>query len=259
MKQRFSRARQHQQGYVLLILLLYVAFISIGVAVAVQGISFQIKRDREEELIHRGTQYSRAVRRFIKAFGRYPNSIDELESTNNIKFLRKRYKDPISGKEFHPIHLMDLPGPSVAPLFPGTKLSQAAGSVADSNSPIGSNVENQPVEQASESNDQNSATPSGGLVTANTSLPAQSLAQPLQSKGARQSSSRGPIVGVESVSKQKTIREFDRKDRYEQWKFIYDPANDHGGLLKTPNQQTLPGQVQNQQLPKTEKSLFGTP
>ena len=110
MKKRSSRNRRDgEQGYVLLILLLSVALLSIGVGVLIQGIEFEIRRDREEELIHRGVQYSRAVRKFIKAVGRYPNSVEELESTNNIRFLRKRYKDPITGKDFKILHLMDLP------------------------------------------------------------------------------------------------------------------------------------------------------
>src|SRR3974390_3135638 len=103
------QCRQGEQGYVLLVLLLSLALLSIGFTVMIQGIEFEIKRDREEELIHRGVQYSRAVRKFIKAFGRYPNSVEELENTNNIRFLRKRYKDPITGKDFKVLHLMDLP------------------------------------------------------------------------------------------------------------------------------------------------------
>ena len=43
-----------------------------------------------------------------------------------------------------------------------------------------------------------------------------------------------PIVGVASTSKDKTIREFNKKDHYNQWQFIYDPSTDRGGLLTTP-------------------------
>jgi len=58
----------------------------------------------------------------------------------------------------------------------------------------------------------------------------------------------GAIIGVASVSKDKTIREFNKKDHYNQWQFIYDPTTDRGGLLMTPNQPPLQGAVQlNQQ------------
>ena len=39
----------------------------------------QIKRDREEELCHRGTAYMRAIQHFYKKFGRYPTRMEELE------------------------------------------------------------------------------------------------------------------------------------------------------------------------------------
>ena len=107
--------RKAESGYVLLILLLAVALLSIGFLVAVQKLEFQIKRDREEEMIHRGVQYSRAVRRFFKKTGRYPTRIEELESTNNIRFLRKRYKDPMNRdpktgqeRDFKLLHLQDV-------------------------------------------------------------------------------------------------------------------------------------------------------
>src|SRR5712692_10329197 len=102
-----SRARR-EHGYILLTLMLFVALLTIGFLAIIQRIDFQIKRDREEELIHRGVQYSRAVRRYFKKFGRYPTRIEELESSNNIRFLRQRYKDPITGKDFKPLHLTDV-------------------------------------------------------------------------------------------------------------------------------------------------------
>jgi hypothetical protein len=58
-----------------------------------------------------------------------------------------------------------------------------------------------------------------------------------------------PIVGVASTSKDKSIREFNKKDHYNQWQFIYDPSTDRGGLLTTPNQPPLQNAVQVQQQP----------
>ena len=39
----------------------------------------QIKRDREEEMIHRGTEYARAIKKFYKKNGRYPATLDDLD------------------------------------------------------------------------------------------------------------------------------------------------------------------------------------
>jgi len=56
---RAGRAfRQDERGYILLILLFAMALLTILAAAIVPTIKFQIERDREEELIHRGTQYS---------------------------------------------------------------------------------------------------------------------------------------------------------------------------------------------------------
>jgi hypothetical protein len=48
-------------------------------------------------------------------------------------------------------------------------------------------------------------------------------------------------VGVASVSKKTTIREFNKKKKYNEWQFLYDPANDRGALITTPNQPALQG------------------
>src|SRR5206468_13098280 len=35
---------------------------------------------------------------YYKKFGRYPTKIEDLENTSNLRFLRKRYKDPMNCK-----------------------------------------------------------------------------------------------------------------------------------------------------------------
>jgi hypothetical protein len=48
-----------------------------------------------------------------------------------------------------------------------------------------------------------------------------------------------PIVGVASTSKGPTIREFDKKKKYNEWLFIYDPSMERGLLITTPYQPQL--------------------
>src|ERR1700733_8424177 len=99
-----NRRRQSERGYILLTLMLMVTVMAIVALAIVPEIKFTIRRDREEELIHRGVQYSRAIRAYYKKFGRYPTRIEDLESTNNMRFLRKRYKDPVTGQDFKLLH-----------------------------------------------------------------------------------------------------------------------------------------------------------
>src|SRR5215470_19155114 len=110
-----KKAHGGERGYILLILLLFVALLSIAALKIVQEFKFQYQRDREEELIHRGVQYSRAVRRYYRKLGRYPTRIEDLENTNNIRYIRKRYKDPMNRDpttgqelEFKFLHMTDV-------------------------------------------------------------------------------------------------------------------------------------------------------
>src|SRR6202035_5160277 len=100
--------RRDEDGYILLALLLIVAMMAIAAAIVVPKVAFEIKRDREEEMIHRGVQYSRAIRAYYKKFGRYPTKIEDLESANNLRFLRKRYKDPVTGQDFKLLHFGEV-------------------------------------------------------------------------------------------------------------------------------------------------------
>src|ERR1019366_5202007 len=104
-----------QRGYMLITLVLALALITIALLTVLPEIGLQIRRDREEEMRHRGTAYMRAIQHFYKKFHRYPMRVEELEDTNNLRFIRKRYKDPINrdpatGKErdFKLLHQADI-------------------------------------------------------------------------------------------------------------------------------------------------------
>ncbi len=81
----------------MIIFLVVLTMMMIALTAAAPRLAQQIKREREIEMIHRGEQYARAIGRYYKKFGRYPGRIEDLENTNTIRFLRKRYKDPITG------------------------------------------------------------------------------------------------------------------------------------------------------------------
>jgi len=80
----------------LLAILLIMALMIIAATFEAPRLVQQIKRDREEEMIHRGTEYARAIKKFYKKFGRYPANLEQLDNTNQIRFIRKRYKDPLT-------------------------------------------------------------------------------------------------------------------------------------------------------------------
>jgi len=57
----------------------------------------EAQREKEEELVFRGQQYIRALRLYNTRTQTLPSSVDMLV---NGHFLRKKYKDPVSGEDF---------------------------------------------------------------------------------------------------------------------------------------------------------------
>ena len=98
--------RAGSQGFILLSLLFFVAAIAIQVAISLPQAAMQAQRVRDERLIYRGKQYKRAVQLYFRKYQKYPEKIDDLEETNGQRFLRRRYKDPLTGEdEWRLIHM----------------------------------------------------------------------------------------------------------------------------------------------------------
>ncbi|HVH85599.1 MAG TPA: hypothetical protein VM912_02675, partial [Terriglobales bacterium] len=91
--------RRRDAGYVLLAILFALTLLIIALAAAAPNAARAAQRVKEDELIRRGEQYALAIRRFYKKFGRYPSDPDQLQNTNNIRFLRRKYLNPITGKD----------------------------------------------------------------------------------------------------------------------------------------------------------------
>lgn len=134
-----SPRRQRDGGYLLLAILFMMAVMVITATIEAPRLVQQIKRDREEEMIHRGTEYARAVKKFYKKFGAYPANLEQLDNTNQIRFLRKRYKDPLTkdGKwkqlsytDVQAILLNGQAGPGVPAAALGTQGAQNPGTSA---------------------------------------------------------------------------------------------------------------------------------
>ena len=88
-----------EDGYLLLTVLVMIFLVLLTLSIAAPRVAKQIQRDKELEAVQRGLQYKRAIRLYYKKFGAYPTDIKQLENTNQMRFLRKRYKDPITGQD----------------------------------------------------------------------------------------------------------------------------------------------------------------
>ncbi len=262
--------RPHEQGYVLITILLVVSLMAITALAVMPTVSFEIRRDREQEMIHRGVQYSRAIRAYYKKFGRYPTRLEDLDNTSNLRYLRKHYKDPITGQDFKLLHFGE-PGLTLGGSFGGGTIPGAnpIGSPAGQNASTSSNsafggsgfgnsgvnssgVFSQSSSFSGNSNGGSSNSQTGSAQQPATAAPvsdsasastqvAGSTAQGDTSSSSQQVIAAGPIVGVASVSKKTAIREFNHKKKYNEWQFLYDPTADRGGIITTPYQPALQG------------------
>lgn len=246
----------------LLTLLFIVAVMAIAFAytIALPKMKFTMQRDQEEEMIHRGVQYSRAIRVYYKKFGRYPMRLEDLENTNNLRFLRKRYKDPITHKDFKLLHYGEVQMGFGSPLAGATAASAMTGnnSLNSPSSPLsGSTAFQDSVNNSGTDAAQGSDTNQAGQGASDSSSPSATNSSPGSNPFGSTSSDQlggktfggGPIVGVASISKETTIREFNHKRKYNQWQFTYDPMADRGGLITTPYQPPLQGAFTQQLTP----------
>ena len=251
---RKSRHRS-QRGVILLMLLIALALVIIALGVAAPKMAQAIKRDREEEMIHRGAQYARAVKKYYKKFGRYPANLEQLENTNNIRFLRKRYADPMAkdGK-WRPVRFGEVQlgqqagGPGVLgagggalPPVVGGTLNQSGGAQPAGGTPQQSTAGGQ--NPTSSFGPSTSFGPSGSFGQQNSQQngqqPTSGFGQPGQTFGG------GAIMGVASVSEAKGFHEYNQKSQYKQWFFVYDPSQDRGNLISGPyNPKAFVGQGQ---------------
>lgn len=211
---RRNPKRSSEGGYALIVIMIMVAIMAVLALAHTENVVTQIRRDREEELVHRGAQYARAIKKYQAKFpGQYPTTIDQLEKSNNVRFLRKRYKDPITGQDFKLLRLGDL----AAILGQGSGTGDSK-SGSDTSTISSSNSSNNPNSQAV-----NSILSTMGLNQgANQQTPfGQQNSLAPKSIGSGPTFGGGPILGVASTSPKTSLKEFNNKNHYKDWAFIY--------------------------------------
>ena len=94
------------EGYALLALLATSAVLLAGLAVAIPRLAQQSQRVKDERLIQHGEQYRRAIELYFREHKKYPKDLDDLEDTNGVRYLRRRYPDPMGeAGEWRLIHM----------------------------------------------------------------------------------------------------------------------------------------------------------
>lgn len=174
-------AGQGNRGYAMVALLVAMSVMAVVMSALLPMWTTMARREKEAELVFRGNQYARAIALFQRKFANAaPPTIDLLVEQ---RFLRKKYKDPITNDDFQPLYANQ----AVVPGAPGGAGPQQAGRQQDGRQPV-------------------SPAPGGQLI------------QP--GFGATGATAAGGIIGVTSKSKETSLRVFNGRTRYNEWAFV---------------------------------------
>jgi type II secretory pathway pseudopilin PulG len=171
-------------------LLVALAVMAVLMSVAMPVWRHDAQREKEEELVWRGQQYIRAIRLFQTKNRTFPTSVDMLVQG---RFLRKKYKDPITDEDFLPI-----PAAGAIPGQGGRTVGGAAGAGGRGGPVAGGRT----------------GTPSmGGLGSGSSGIGSSSAFS--------STSVPGGLLGVVSKSKDESIRLYQGRNHYNEWTFIF--------------------------------------
>jgi type II secretory pathway pseudopilin PulG len=186
-----KQASNRQPGYAMAALLVAMTVMAIMLTVAMPVWKQASTREKEEELVFRGKQYVHAIGLFQRKFANaYPPNIDVLVEQ---RFLRKKYKDPITNDDFALIPVgQGAPGTQQQGGQRGGAFGAASPGQAQTATP-------------------NATAPggrSGGAGPSTTTTPGQAAVAT-------------GISGVTSKSKAQSIRLYNGRGHYNEWAFVY--------------------------------------
>jgi type II secretory pathway pseudopilin PulG len=190
-----------ERGYAMAALLVGLSVMAVLMGVALPVWNKQAQREREEEYLFRAHEYARGILKFQRRAGpgTLPPTLDVLVEQ---RFVRRKYKDPLTGQDFQPVY-------------------QTAGPIGGSGGAAGGFGTTPPGGGTATGG----ATPPSGLggtstqQTGGTSTTGQAAAMP----GA-------PVIGVVSKSKATSIKIWNGRTRYDQWAVTYQDVRPGKGL-----------------------------
>ena len=259
------RERRSEEGYLLVWVMFMLAVFTIWLSVAVPRAAKEIQRDRDVETMRRGKQYTRAIQLYYRKFHAYPPNANALVNTNEIRFLRKKYIDPVTRKDdWKPIRYGEAKtqstgffgqpiagagsagGSVLAGVGPsgsgGLASSSATGSTTGSSfggsTFGGSSIFGSGSTQGS--NGSSGTTTANGTSGATGTGGATGTSGPTGTSGANGSSDSSSafgsttgqtfggagIIGFSPASTQTSILILKKKQHYNEWEFVYDLLND---------------------------------
>jgi type II secretory pathway pseudopilin PulG len=215
-----------------------VALLLIALSVAAPVVARQLRRDKEVESQHRMEQYVRAIQLYQRKFpGQYPASIKVLENTNNIRFLRHVYVDPLTGKaDYKLIHQGEQK--TKIHVFFGEELAGLSGGLGSaaglaSSGGMGTPLAGGGASTVTSTNALNTGfggatigtSGAGGIGTNGSTAGSPTSGTTGTGSGTDSfgDGTGGVIVGVGTSKSGTSITQPNGQDTYEKWEFWYDP------------------------------------
>lgn len=96
-----NRARSFsQRGYALLVVMFLLALLVLTTIAVAPNVVTNGQREKEKEMVWRGNQYVRGIKRYYMKTHRFPTEIDDLvKPKTGIRFMRQAYKDPMNDQD----------------------------------------------------------------------------------------------------------------------------------------------------------------
>lgn len=213
--------RSGERGYAMAALLVAMNLIAIALSVALPVYQTVGRREREAELVFRGEQYARAIGMFQRKYGNsLPPDVDVLVKE---KFLRKKYKDPITGDDFR---FLGPGSPELAQALsttPQQALDAQRGGAFGNRGAIGRGTAPQGMQGMQGMQGRSAQSPFSGRgaqpQASGRSSFGRSSGQGMPAAGAEGGSGAG-IVAVSSKSSQTSFRVYNGKNKYNEWIFM---------------------------------------
>lgn len=93
------RRERGERGSALLIVLVFSAVLLIMLYREIPIAMFEAQRQKEQLTVDHGHEYQRAVQLYYRKMHQFPPTMDALLNTNGMRFLRRKYTDPLTGKD----------------------------------------------------------------------------------------------------------------------------------------------------------------
>ncbi len=234
------RPGSSEEGYILIWVIFLLAIFTLALSVAVPRMAKEIQLDRERETMERGKQYIRAIQLYYRKFHAYPPNVDALVKTNEIRFLRKKYTDPMTGKDdWKPVLYGQNKAPTAMGFFgqplPGSASTIAgvgpsggngingASSIGGSGSSSGSSSLFAPADTGT---NPSAASAAPGAATGTTGAAGTSGTSSSDTGLTGQTFGGVGIIGFEPASPKSAILIYKKKTHYNEWEFVYDPLTE---------------------------------